>query len=148
MLARLIKTHSQLILLYSDGTTGPADATSLWRLFTGFRKVERLTGNETRWDTAYPHMEQVPGYTMAFVDEGKQLIIADPSAFQAILAGAAAEEYLTTSEYAEVVGRSVVRVKQMCQAGRIVGAVRKGGQWFIPEFAEYPADARTHAKKK
>ena len=51
-------------------------------------------------------------------------------------------EYLTTLEMSEKWGISARRIALLCEQGRIVGVVKKGKTWLIPEEAEKPADKR------
>lgn len=50
--------------------------------------------------------------------------------------------YVTTIELSEKWGISARRIALLCEQGRIVGVVKKGKTWLIPEDAEKPADRR------
>lgn len=50
--------------------------------------------------------------------------------------------YVTTIELSEKWGISARRIALLCEQGRIVGVVKKGKTWLIPEDAEKPADKR------
>jgi len=50
-----------------------------------------------------------------------------------------------TKEYAQLHGLSQVRVRQLCEAGRIPGAQKVGKTWIIPEDA-LPIPARKGPK--
>ena len=50
--------------------------------------------------------------------------------------------YVTTIEMSEKWGISARRIDLLCEQGRIVGVVKKGKTWLIPENAEKPADKR------
>ncbi len=56
-------------------------------------------------------------------------------------------EYLTAIEISKAWNISSRMVAYYCETGRIEGAVKKGKTWFIPSYAEKPADKR-HLKKK
>jgi hypothetical protein len=45
----------------------------------------------------------------------------------------AISEYLTTAAVAKVRGGSMRTLRQMCQKGKIPGAVKIGRDWFIPK---------------
>ena len=51
-------------------------------------------------------------------------------------------EYLTTLEMSERWGISARRIALLCEQGRIVGVVKKGKTWLIPQDAEKPIDKR------
>ena len=40
--------------------------------------------------------------------------------------------FLTTTEAAEMIGRSRAAMRQACERGSITGAVNKGGIWLMP----------------
>lgn len=50
--------------------------------------------------------------------------------------------YVTTIELSEKWGISARRIALLCEQGRIVGVVKKGKTWLIPEDAEKPMDKR------
>lgn len=50
--------------------------------------------------------------------------------------------YVTTIEMSKIWGISARRIALLCEQGRIVGVVKKGKTWLIPEDAEKPADKR------
>ena len=50
--------------------------------------------------------------------------------------------YVTTIEMSEKWGISARRIALLCEQGRIVGVVKKGKTWLIPENAEKTADKR------
>lgn len=57
-------------------------------------------------------------------------------------------DYLTTLEMSEKWGISARRIALLCEQGRIVGVVKKGKTWLIPEDVEKPADKRKNVKKE
>ncbi len=57
-------------------------------------------------------------------------------------------DYLTTLEMSGKWGISARRIALLCEQGRIVGVVKKGKTWLIPEDAEKPADKRKNVKKE
>ncbi|SCP98599.1 MerR family transcriptional regulator [Anaerobium acetethylicum] len=54
-------------------------------------------------------------------------------------------EYLTTTEMSTKWNVSARRVAKYCEENRIVGVIKKGKTWLIPDNAEKPSDPR---KKK
>jgi hypothetical protein len=51
-------------------------------------------------------------------------------------------EYLTTIEMSQKWGITSRRIAFLCEQGRIVGVVKKGKTWLIPNDSEKPEDAR------
>ena len=51
-------------------------------------------------------------------------------------------EYNTAQEMAFKWDISSRRITTLCKEGRILGAVKKGNTWLIPNTAEKPQDAR------
>lgn len=143
MLGRLVRCHSEMLFLCSDGTLAEVDESFLMRIFLGFKQPDLFIGSMGRWDM-YPSMEAFPGETMAFISEDKELVILDSGAFSCIMSKSYAPDYLTTKEYAMLYGKSIARVKTLCVEGRLPGAIRKGRQWFIPKYAQYPEDRRKY----
>lgn len=56
-------------------------------------------------------------------------------------------EYLTVKEAGEKWGLGIRIVTLYCVEGRIVGAVKKGNLWLIPEYADRPVDKRRRENK-
>lgn len=56
-------------------------------------------------------------------------------------------EYLTTVEMSKKWNISSRRIGVLCNEGRIMGAVKKGKMWLIPEDTTKPADARFKKEK-
>ena len=46
-------------------------------------------------------------------------------------------EYIPISEFACKIGRSAVTVRQMCEGGKIPGAIKIGRGWVVPRSTEY-----------
>ncbi|MCL2342924.1 MAG: helix-turn-helix domain-containing protein [Firmicutes bacterium] len=57
-------------------------------------------------------------------------------------------DYISVQQAAEKWGVSIRRVQQMCDGGRINGAMRFSRVWMVPKDAEKPADARMNNGKK
>ena len=57
-------------------------------------------------------------------------------------------DWLTPEEAGEKWGIKTRRVQTLCANGRIVGAIRKGRVWLIPNNTQKPIDGRTKAAKQ
>lgn len=55
--------------------------------------------------------------------------------------------YWSIKEASEAWGISPRRVNKLCNTGRIAGAIKKSGVWFIPEGSPKPDDLRLLPKK-
>ena len=55
-------------------------------------------------------------------------------------------EYIIVKQAAEKWDLKVRRVQQLCEEGRIPGAVRPARDWLIPKDAEKPKDGRKKEK--
>lgn len=58
------------------------------------------------------------------------------------------ERLLTTTEMSERWGISARRIAVLCGEDRILGAIKKGKTWLIPENADKPQDARIKKNRK
>jgi len=57
-------------------------------------------------------------------------------------------EYIIVKQAAEKWDLKVRRVQQLCEEGRIPGAVRPARDWLIPKDAEKPIDGRLKSERK
>ena len=80
------------------------------------------------------------GETVAVVDVFGNLTLSNPIVLNDIFADFV--NYLTLAEYAEKHGKQRNILGRHCRDGRILGAVRRGKEWYIPEDAPYIANAR------
>ena len=55
-------------------------------------------------------------------------------------------EYLSVTEYAEMVNRDVSNIRRALIAGRLPGK-KIGNQWVIPADAQFPDDRRVRSGK-
>lgn len=55
--------------------------------------------------------------------------------------------YITISEAAERWNMEERKIRVLCQAGRISGAMRVAGKWIVPERAEKPSNSRYKERK-
>lgn len=56
-------------------------------------------------------------------------------------------EYMTIKEASELWKISERRIQKLCAEGRILGTVKFGNVWAIPEDAEKPKDERVKSGK-
>ena len=55
--------------------------------------------------------------------------------------------YITIKEASDRWNISTRRISKLCEEGRIAGAEKRGGVWFLPPNAEKPKDARIKSGK-
>lgn len=147
MKARLIKYRGKMRLLCADGTVADVTDSLLRRLFVGHMGADKLTGKAGCWQDNYETMENHPGQTVVRVEDDGTLVIKE-NVFVPLVESVKEEDYVTAQEYAAHCGRSVARVKALCQEGRIPGAFKQGSRWFIPRNAPFPGDARYSGVEK
>ncbi len=147
MKARLIRKKGKLYLLLPDGTTANATEGILKQLFVSFANVDTIKGKDGRWDNENLKMEDVKGKELAWVDDNNILCIKE-NPFTSFIQTIVDDEYITLHEYAEMHGKNDNRIKALCREGRISGAQKKAGKWFIPKHAPYPQDARYSGVEK
>lgn len=138
MKLRLMKSKSELVLCCPNGSLRKADSSVISKVLTGFNKPTSFKGNDGFWNQKYADMDDVPGKTLAYVDDALCLVVLDTDVFKNIIV-----RYLSAKEYAEKNHKSVASVKNMCTANRIEGAFKIGNAWLIPENAPYPARSYT-----
>lgn len=141
MKARLIRYRGKEQLLCSDGTIADATDSILRRLFVAHTAADMIKGKAGTWTDKCDAMEDHRGKSLAWVEDDGTLVIKE-NVFIPLVASVKEDDYVTAQEYAEHCGRSVARVKMLCQEGRIPGAIKKSGRWFIPRNAPFPDDAR------
>lgn len=134
MKLRVIQQSMDVIILCPNGSMLRADKETLGKLLTGFRRPQSFKGSDGYWNISYTQMDDVPGITLAFVDDARKLIILSDKLF----APEKQVVYISATEYAELHGKSRPSVKNMCAAGRIPGAYKTSSGWLIPEDAPYP----------
>lgn len=158
MKAKLLRMEGQSAELYEmlcmDGTKKILRAKELASFFKNFRDDMYLSGGEDgRWDATAMDMSEVGGDLIAYVVEiprepdKQQLIVVDPGPFAALFVPDNNEdnELIPISEYAAMYGVTREIVKVYCRTGRIVGAIKAGGNWVVPRGAAYPTDTRCRA---
>ena len=142
MRLRIVSYKNQLLLYCNDGSTAIVDDDLLRDLFVNHRTTKKFIGNDGRWDTEFKRMEDAPGHTLVYVNSANELCNKDSNPFCRLITDATRNEFISAAEYAKRKKKSVARIKKLCSEERISGAVKKGGQWFIPRNAAYPKDRR------
>lgn len=141
MKLRVIQETSRVVILCPNGSILKADKDNLNKLLTDFKRAQTFKGAEY-WNTTYAQMDDVPGMTLAFVDDANKLVILSDKLF-------APEKqivYISATEYAELHEKSRPSVKNMCAAGRIPGAYKTSSGWLIPKDAPYPERKKRESK--
>ncbi len=142
MKVKLVRRNGSLYLLCNDGTIAKATETILKQLFLCFSESDVIKGKDGRWKTDDSKtMEKCTGTTIAWVDDSGVLCIKE-NPFLFLTEDVTDSEYITAIEYAELHNKNVARIKKLCVEGRINGATKKAGKWFIPKNSPYPKDAR------
>ncbi|MBQ4333438.1 MAG: helix-turn-helix domain-containing protein [Clostridia bacterium] len=142
MKLRLISQNKELLLLCTNGSIIKADSVVLNRLLSSFSHPSSFKGNDGYWNASTIKMENVPGQTIAFVDDNRCLVIMSEGFFGT----RNITDYITATEFAQKHGKSRASVKNMCDAGRIPGAYKSKIGWMIPEKAPYPKRKQREAK--
>ena len=130
-----------VVILCPNGSILKADKENLRKLLTEFKRAHNFKGTEF-WNTTYAQMEDVPGMTLAFVDDANKLVILSDKLF-------APEKqivYISATEYAELHGKCRATIKNLCKAERIDGAYQTTAGWLIPKDAPYPERKKRESK--
>ena len=148
MKARLISNGTgEYLLLCSDGTIAEANTAVLARFLRDSKNICDVSGSFDRWDNQVPYMLDYKGETVAYINDDGCIVISDFAPFERLFEvkpGFSADDFLTTAEYADEVGKSVEQVKMQLRNGRIPNACKKGRDWIIHKDSvmHYPADNR------
>ena len=144
MKLRVIQQVRDAVILCPNGSIMKADKEVLGKLLTGFKRPQNFKGDEGYWNAIHAQMDDVPGITLAFVDDANKLVILSEKLF-------APEKqiiYISATEYAELHGKSRPSIKNMCAAGRIPGAYKTSSGWLIPKDAPYPERKARESKSE
>ena len=142
MKLRVIQEARDVVILCPNGSILKADKEVQGKLLTGFKHPQNFKGDEGYWNTTHAQMDDVPGITLAFVDDANKLVILSDKLFspeKQIV-------YISATEYAELHGKSRPSIKNMCAAGRIPGAYKTSSGWLIPKDAPYPERKKRESK--
>lgn len=146
MKLRLLKQRNKVLLYCPNGTILIPTEDDLSRLLTSFSKPQHFVGNAGRWNTNMAKMEDGTGETLAYVDDTYKLIILNEQTFSGLVKPAV--KYISASEYAILHDKCRATVKNLCVAGKLLGAYKTSSGWLIPENTPYPADGRTKTATK
>ena len=153
MKARLIKSNTgEFLLLCSDGTIAIADIVLLTKFLRNSNYIDSVTGTYGRWDTVAPDMFAYAGETVAYINANYHVIILNFLPFEVLFeidSDNTVYDFISVSEYAEMVGKSIEQVKVHLRNGRIPNARKIGRDWIIHKdsVAFYPADNRITSGK-
>lgn len=139
MLARLVKSGEEIILIYEGGDVFSMNDQKVRDFFLGADLLTKENAGK------HPNIKLLNNESdsfslLAFVDENYRLVITDMPYFRSVMSKPV--EYLTAEEYAELHGKKRGIVMKLCRDRRLAGAVKKGEVWLIPSNCPYPKDAR------
>ena len=142
MKVRLVKEEGKAKLLCEDGTICNASSSLLFQFFTNFDKYSMFTGTDGKWNQEYPDMSEYPAATVAYVTDDGRLLVVDPWIMSMAMTPPTLVNgnLITSVDYAKKHRRSREMIQAFINQGRILGAVKIGRQWFIPEDSPYPVD--------
>ncbi len=142
MKLRVIEQAKEIIILCPNGSYMEADKASLGKLLTSFKRPNSFKGQGGFWNKETSCMDDVPGITLAFVDDANKLVIISDKLF-------APEKqiiYISATEYAEIHGKCRATIKNLCKEGKILGAYKNSSGWQIPKDAPYPVGNNKETK--
>ncbi len=148
MKARLIKNNSGVyLLLCSDGTITNADTATLTKFLRNAKYIEEISGSLGRWDAIAPDMFAYEGETLAYINGNYHIVILNFLPFEILFEIESKDtiyDFISVSEYAASVGKSIEQVKVHLRNGRIPNARKIGRDWVIHKdsVAFYPVDNR------
>ena len=139
MLAHLLRSGEEIILVYDGGDVVAMDEEKVRNFFLQADQLARANAQKhPNIKTLNPDKEV---FTMlAYVDDNYRLVITDMSYYRSIMSKPV--QYLTAEEYAELHGKKRGIIMRLCRERRLIGAIKKGEIWLIPENCPYPKDAR------
>lgn len=134
MKLRIIQQAKNIVILCPNGSCMEADKESLGKLLTSFKRPTSFKGQDGFWNKETACMDDVPGITLAFVDDANKLVILSDKLFTPKKQSV----YISATEYAEMHGKCRATIKNLCNAGKIPGAYKNSSGWQIPKDAPYP----------
>ena len=135
MKLRLIQRKDDRVFLCQDGSIKNADRVTIVNFFTNFTQTKKFTGNDGFWINTHPYMDEVPGKTLAFVDNTDRLVILTE---EILISTMTCGEYISVSEYAERHRKGRAQIKRLCMEGRLPGSYKTSSGWLIPGDTPYP----------
>lgn len=146
MKLRVINNHKEILLLCPNGSILKVDEGVLLELLCNFKNPSHFKGKYGYWNTDNADIEKVFGDNLAYVDDSYKLIILNDKLFSKLKGRNV--KYISTTEYAELHGKTRPTVKKLCADGRIEGAYKASSGWMIPENAPWPKKLPYGANKE
>lgn len=134
MKLRVVQQARDIFVLCPNGSMLKTNKEVLGRLLTDFKRANTFKGMDGYWIKEYPVMDDVPGITLAFVDDSNKLIILSDKLFSP----EKETIYVSATEYADMHGKCRATIKKLCKDGRIDGVYQTSAGWLIPKDAPYP----------
>jgi len=97
------------------------------------------------WDYSIGTMEDYGGETIVLVDNYGDMYVKSSELFRKLLRSTDVK-FLSVNEYAQKHDKQRAIVTRLCAQGRLMGTIKVGSQWCIPEDAPYPKDFRLESK--
>lgn len=144
MKLRVVQQARDIVFLCPNGSVLKSDRGALGRLLTDFKRTNSFKGADGYWNKEHARMDDVPGITLAFVDDANKLVILSDKLF-------APEKqivYVSATEYATMHGKCRATIKNLCVAGRIPGAYKTSSGWLIPKDEPYPERKARESKSE
>ena len=140
MKARLIISDGVMQILLCTGDIKTVDERGAFMFLSTYSSPSHYEG-PGRWNDRIVRMEDYTGQTIAIVDDAGGLHVEHAEQFATILKKGA-PRFLSIHEFSTLHRRNEIYMRRLCREGRIMGAIQKGQQWFIPDDAPVPSDAR------
>lgn len=134
---KLFKCDNELHLILATGEIKIISHEEVGAYILNFDSFES-SGTSTPF--AVQMFEQYHGEPILALDDNSHLIVYNANFLREIFFDEKA--YLKIQAYADKIGKSRIRILQLCKEGRIPGAIQRGTKWYIPKDAPYPDDAR------
>ena len=143
MKLRVILDKGEKFILCPNGSKIKMNREVLFSLLKNFNKPSSFKGEDGFWKSFIANMEDVPGKTIAYVDDTYNLVTLSTTLYEDLV-----EKYISATDYAEMHGKSRALIKRLCSEGRIEGVYKTSSGWFIPELAPYPERKPRESKVK
>lgn len=134
---KLFKCDNELHLILSTGEIKIISYEEVGAYVLNFDSFESSGPASTLAEQMF---DRYRGEPLLALDDSSHLIVYNANFLREIFFDENA--YLKIQAYADMIGKSRIRVLQLCKEGRIPGAIQRGTKWYIPKDAQYPDDAR------
>lgn len=145
MLARLLKTGDEVILIYEGGNVVSMDEEKVRAFFLDADNLAKQNAGKHP-NIKVMELNKDSFSLLAFVDDNYRLVVSDMAFYRSIMEKPT--EYLTPEEYGELHGKKRGIIMRLCRERRLIGAIKKGEVWLIPANAPYPKDERYGTRVK